>query len=209
VQNLILDIDGTLYSKDTDNGYLDSSNDAENVALSKHLGKAKEEVVAEIASLRKSHGYKTKSEAVIKGLGCSFDWWNSIREACYRPEDYLNHNLALVNNISSLVLSFEGHVVFATNSPRQIGKRVAKVLGLGPLVESNLIMILGPEDLYTFKPQKEYFSGIAALTQCDTSSFISIGDRIDADIRPAEEVGMKSRLVDGPDQVIRFLNQFL
>jgi FMN phosphatase YigB (HAD superfamily) len=95
-------------------------------------------------------------------------------------------------------------LVALTNNPSDIALRTLRCLG----VAEHFTDIVGIDDTFASKPDLAPFRMALQLARHPANQVAVVGDRYDADIAPALELGMAGVLVDGVKDVY-LLPEFL
>ena len=200
----ILDLDGTLYDLDgADGGYQGSR--LENSVVEKAI---------EFIQRREMCSYSAANDILQQGLmdptGLSqflSNRYSINRDEYFRetwdinPRDYFSVERELVQRIREIQLENPDiKMILLTSSPSIWARRVIDYLGLGACFE---MVITGEE----FTSKIEIFNMIAQRYR--PGNVVSIGDQVETDIMPAENLGMRGVEVKGPLETITVLDSII
>lgn len=195
IQVVVLDVDNTLYYTCID--YSGDGRGKESVAIARQLGvtvdRAGERVEGLRTELTHAHGgRRATTTEVILALDLPLEWWNGVRQSCYRPEKWLKPDPRIKRVIRTLGAEFR--LVAASNSPRNVMHRVLGTIGL----RKPFKVTWAPED-YSAKHDPEHWRKLADRLGVPPHRCVSVGDRVEVDCYPAIAAGFGGALqVDGP-----------
>lgn len=208
VRGVVLDMDNTLYPRSEGMPYL-----AEGIVrewdfivgqLGLSVSDAKRAVTEKKTEIERFAGRVTSWTSALVALGVSKQAWDQIRTTCYHPERHIRRNPALHATLAKMPTWLR--VLVFTNSPRAIADRVIRTIGIDDIG----LQVLGVDEIATFKPDPAAFLEAAQIIGVPLPSLISIGDRRDIDCIVPLEAGYGGAIhVNGPEEVIEFLNQQL
>lgn len=184
VTGLVFDIDNTIY---TNPEYIAQGTINEIEEVGKILGIT--EIAKAISKRRKEIAQKkvdrkaTMTETVFS-LGITKQQWSDLRFKAWRPEEWLDADPEVARLI--VELSKEFTVSFGTNSPKRVGEKICRLIGIPEHVVPSS-RIFGPENLGTNKPDPNFFRGISSRIDIKAEELISVGDRRFSDGPPALE----------------------
>lgn len=202
---LIFDIDKTLYDN-TD--YHASGTRGEVAEIARILGRGHEEAESAIATQRSilslELGRPATMTATVLSLGVTRRQWNELRCRAWKPEEWLKDDPDIC--MMFLTLQERYRVDFATNSPREVGVRVLKALGVDVVMPN--VLVFGPESFDVSKPDPAFFANIAKQLGFTSSQCLSVGDREEADGIPAIAAGYAGALiVESRDVLVEIVPQ--
>ena len=149
------------------------------------------------------HGCATTTEAVLS-LGITREQWNDLRCRAWKPEEWLKDDPELC--VTLMCMQERYKIAFATNSPRGVGLRVLKALGIGIVMPDAIVF--GPESFGVSKPNPDFFVRIAEQLGLLPSQCCSIGDREESDGTPAIIAGYAGALiVQSRDVLVKIVPQ--
>jgi FMN phosphatase YigB (HAD superfamily) len=195
---LILDIDGTLYSHPV---YADSQVRVLVERLARERSWTMAEALARVAAAEREWtasrgGARTSLGNTFIALGVPIETSVLWREELIRPEDHLSPDPLLRKALESL--SASRALACLTNNPGSIGRRTLEALGVADLVP----IVVGLETTGRSKPEREPFIAVLEALRLPAYDCVSVGDRMDVDIRPALGLGMGGILVRGVEEVL-------
>ncbi|MFY9463042.1 MAG: HAD family hydrolase [Candidatus Sungiibacteriota bacterium] len=130
------------------------------------------------------------TETVIS-LGITRAQWDKLRCQVWRPEEWLEPDPDVCGTL--ILLSQKHRIVFGTNSPVAVGRRVLVALGIDKAVPDT--PLFGSDTLGVSKPHSDFFMRIAERLGFMPQYCIAIGDRIEMDGMPALAAGYASALI--------------
>lgn len=203
---IICDLDGTLYSSSMlqrrfEELYLQF--------IAKSMGKtwdgAGEIVEGVRQELTQRNAIEPSEFAVLRELKLApIHWLNYCsRRVC--PEQYLKPNSQLV----AIVRRARAAAWFdvTTNTGFRLASRILRAIGLCKYLDG-----LWAPDTGVFtegKPNLDLYKHISCLRGLRHSSVLVLGDRWHIDLVNVERIGMESRLVNGPQQTEKAIEEFL
>lgn len=180
----IFDIDGTLYRSVE---YEEHISDKINEILSELLGISKEEARARLQE--KKRIFKTVSKSV-EALGVDRrDLFNRLAERL-EIEKHIPRRPDVAKSLRTL-RERGVKVVLHTNSGRKLAERILNSLG----VDSSCYDMLVTSDEVEPKPSQDGYRYILEKTGAEPWEAVYVGDRYEVEIKPAEEIGMKTIIV--------------
>lgn len=185
IKVLIWDLDGTLYQSQKD--LLEAMHGAQVKILEEHKNLSYEKAVKLLSETVKIHKGVTKS---LSALGCG-DRVSIIKkiENLVNKAAFLKHDPRLQYLFQELS-SFK-HYLLSDTTHQTIEKELE---GLG-LSSSIFEHIVGVDDTKTTKPDLSFFKSALNYSNLSPDKHLSIGDRIQIDLIPAKQLGMKTCLV--------------
>jgi len=192
---LIFDLDGTLY----DSPALLAEYPRLGVEFAAaRLGLPPEEVVRrfqqELDALLGKGGAASTTHVLIHLSGAELDEWGAYVAERVDPADYLDpRDYAWLRELlARLHRRYRQGIV--SNNNRMLAERILALLG----IRAHFDAILTVTESCRLKPDPTLYLDIAALLGVLPGECLSIGDRLAADIIPAEEAGLRGALVHGP-----------
>ena len=196
LRGLLFDIDGTLYDS---RAYMDSQRQVLVERLAMELGRSYDHMRTEVREkqnrIEEESGERPTLANTFREFGIGIRQSAEWRSMLMNPERYLDRDPKLGDTLSKL--SERMVLVALTNNPSDIGLRTLRCLG----VEEHFTDIVGIDDTFTSKPDLAPFRMALQLTRHPADQVAVVGDRYDADIAPALELGMAGVLVDGVEDV--------
>jgi len=198
IETAIFDMDGTLYQIDgNSNGYKNSS-------LENAVNKNALKFILDAEVCSQSKAKKILQEALQDRIGISSflskryqitrkDYFNTIWDIS--PTDIVkNFEVAvqIVNEVKTMGLN----LILVTSAPVTWQEAVTKYLEVDNIFD----------EIYTgesFSNKKKIFGQLAQ--RFSPSSSVSIGDQLETDIKPAQELGFQTLLVRSPNDLTKLL----
>ncbi len=195
---IVLDIDGTLYSHP---GYAESQVRVLVERLARERSWSVEEAIRRVKEAEREWaasrgGGRTSLGNAFLQLGVPMETSIRWREELIRPEDSLSPDPRLRKALEEL--SRGRSLACLTNNPRSVGERSLAALGVRDLVP----IVVGLDATGRSKPDPVPFAAVLEALGIPASETISVGDRMDVDIRPALAMGMGGVLVDGVEDIL-------
>lgn len=202
---IVFDLDGTLYET---RALDDQSIEAVTACLSDWLAVTVEDARVKLDSAR-HEGVGADLEprsvlATLQRLGLPesrLDWY---QRKYMHPETVLSPDPTLVDLLRQ-VRSYRKLALF-TNTRRPIVDRILHVLGL---TFADFDKVISGEALSQAKPNSAALAELLEELETRPSDATMVGDRYHVDLQPAEELGMRTKLVAGRDDVIEWLDRHL
>lgn len=185
IQILIWDLDGTLYRSQKD------------LSWALHQGCIKILVQEKNLSFEKAEQLFSKTKEIHKGaskslqaLGCG----NRLKiieklENIVDKASFLKPDRKLINLFSALC-DFR-HFLLSNTTRKTIIKEL-EALGLSHTLFE---LVIGVDDMKTTKPDLPFFKAALDYSDLSSNKHLVIGDRIEVDLAPAKQLGMKTCLV--------------
>ena len=185
---LVFDVGATLYLRPE---FLDLQNSISLRMISEDAGVSREEVVALFKN-------GMLLEQVLGHFGLD------IRSHFRRKTPQVNRlypeaNPLLRETFERLARRY--HLAVVTNNGRELARRTLQSLGIGCLVEH----VIGIDTSACGKPDPLMFRMACNHFAVRPDEAVSIGDRPDLDLETAASIGMKTFLVNGPDEIVDHL----
>lgn len=185
IKVLVWDLDGTLYQSIP--VLLQAMQGAYIKILQEHKSLSKEEATSLLEETKKIHKGATRS---LQALGCG-DRISIIR----RIESLVNKAAFLkidpkLQAVFQELHSFQ-HILLSDTTHKTIVTEL-EALGLSHTIFN---FIQGVDDTGTTKPDLLFFKSALNHTKLPAKDHLSIGDRVDVDLLPAKQMGMKTCLV--------------
>ena len=200
LQALVFDLDGTLYdSPELLAAYprLAIEVVAERLGLSRE--QAEERFEAERQAIRRARGVTPSTTQTLLDLaGLNLDEWEGITAARIDPATYLDPRdyVWLPPLLARLHRFYRLGIV--SNNNRVLTERILRLLGIQDLFDA----ILTISESRRIKPDPTLYLDIACLLGVEPAACLSIGDRLDIDIVPAQQAGMRGVLIGGPRDLL-------
>jgi FMN phosphatase YigB (HAD superfamily) len=203
LRGLLFDIDGTLYDS---RAYLDSQRQVLVEQLAMELGRSYDDIRTEVREtqnrMEDASGERPTLANTFREFGIGIRKSAEWRSKLMNPERYLDRDPKLNDTLAKL--SERMVLVALTNNPSDIALRTLRCLG----VAEHFTDIVGIDDTFASKPDLAPFRMALQLARHPANQVAVVGDRYDADIAPALELGMAGVLVDGVKDVY-LLPEFL
>lgn len=198
VRCIAFDLDGTLY---TNEEYLKDQYRLMTEKLAKENSLSFDEMKEEVDRWRedfsrKSNGKRaTFGDMLSRRYGHSIDKIAAWRDELFIPQNYLKPNPELQKCLKELKRDYVLSV--ASNNARGVVKNTLLALG----IHDEIDCYVGIDDSRESKPSSRPYQLICELLKMSPENTVSVGDRYDADIAPALEIGMGGILVEHVDEV--------
>jgi FMN phosphatase YigB (HAD superfamily) len=192
---VLFDLDGTLYGGRDAAAYFAHADDVTGLRVRARLGASSPRAGFDaLEALRLSdRTYRSKSEALERGLGIGLAEMNRFRERFTDPETLLVADPRTARLLVSLSRRFR--LVLGTNNTPRLARRILATLGVDPQV---FAAILTSEDAGVAKPDARFFAAAARLAGVALEELVSAGDRPESDLDPATALGAGVWRVDSP-----------
>lgn len=194
---VVLDLDGTFYSSQVyQKPYIEFAVN--------FITKNSEMSPAEIEHLIKNSGTDISVTDKIHSIGICKSKWNEARDKGFDITDHLELDEALTKSILKVCKHFKTEIL--TNNTRKSSKRIFKKLGFS---FRDFSYVQTSDDSNFTKPSSDVFRKTAEKLNVNYDEILSIGDRYEIDIAPVLELGGSGVLVDGPGELIKYINEKL
>lgn len=207
VRGIIFDLDGTLYQNEL---YRRDIAQKEAEAVATAVGWPVTEAPTELAQQRQALGRRLGRPArlteTVFELGLTRQWWDTTREAIYRPEEFITPDQTVISSLQRLIDSHR--VAIATNSPSGVAHRILDLLGADECLRRRML-IVGPDTLGVSKPDPEFFLELARRLDVSPEQCLSIGDDEQNDAHPAIEAGMGAIIISKTSHIDDVLGKTL
>lgn len=192
VKAVIFDIDLTLYDN---RQYYDSQKELFMNRLSQHFGVSHDEIIDKVKAIREDFSRLNKTGSLSLGqtvfkMGISLEENAKWRNELFKPEEFLEPDLKLVNTLEKLQNRFK--LAAATNNSTNIALRTLKVLGVSEFFPIVIGVDISKESKPTLKP----FSMISDKLNIPLNQIVSIGDRFTIDLELPLKNGMGGILIE-------------
>ncbi len=157
-------------------------------------------------ALKLRYGRKFALTETVISLGINAREWNGLRNRLC-PELFLVRDQELVDVILLAARSFS--LVFATNSPEKLGRKILGLLGIIP--EEIGCRFMATDMVNFYKPDPNFFLAASYLAKTRSRDCISIGNRFHTDCQPALNAGYMGAVVvsGGRNETVDILKQLL
>lgn len=168
---------------------------------------AKNAVKAQKKKLKDQFGRKVALTETVVSMGISVKDWNDLRRDFLRPELFLARDVELANLVSEASKKYQ--LVFATNSPEKLGRKILGLLGIFP--EEIGANFLATDMVNLYKPDPNFFLAACSLVNALPIDCISIGNRFETDCLPAVDAGFVGAVCvpNGRNETVDILKQLL
>ncbi|HEX3095528.1 MAG TPA: HAD family hydrolase [Patescibacteria group bacterium] len=198
IKHIWFDVAGTLYEESEnfqavhDNLRYETFSKAVNKPIT-------DDLKLEYENLYKKHG---SNSAVFSSLGLPSDYWqrafgNMNLSEILKPNLKVNETLRKLGEIIpiSLFTNFKKH-------------KIEKILDILSIDQSWFTHIINGDQVKERKPALDGFHLMVEKSQLPAENILYVGDRVDVDIKPAKQVGMKTCLVysESPEADYSFQN---
>jgi len=184
IRCVLFDLDGTLYDSKAYSKYFDAEMTA---IVSSFLGINSDDASRILQERRKKEGTLTRA---IESLGLSRLQFHELVSARVNPSLYLSSDAETRGVIARLKESGL-KIGLVSNSGRGLVYKILAALGLEKTLFDAIITGTDVEP----KPSHQPFLLAINKLQCDKVSTVYVGDRDEAEIRPAHEVGLRTILL--------------
>ena len=182
---VLFDLDGTLYDSQDYSRRLD-----EEVAryVSEQMSTDFEDARALLEERRKKLGTLTRS---LESLGIDRGRFFEVMSTRVEPANYLGPDPAIQSTISRLK-EYGFKVALVSNSGRPLVEKVLNALHVDIAVFDGTVTSSEAPP----KPNPDSFLFALKLLNCRVGSAVYVGDRDEAELRPAKELGIRTVLLD-------------
>jgi len=181
---VLFDLDGTLYDSPEYNRYFDS----EMVNIVANFLKVEPQEASRILTLRRKE--KGTLTGAMESLGIDRQHFHELVAERIDPSLYLAYDKTVREVISRM--KYRGlKIGLVTNSGRDLVAKILEALNLGT---QHFDVIITGTDVKP-KPSHEPFLLALKRTGCKIEETVYVGDREEAEIRPAHDVGLKTVLI--------------
>lgn len=199
---MIFDLDGTLYPHERVAKEYQSC--AINLLRERGVADPVRAYDAEREKLKAEFGGESPTNAAtLLAMGIATQKWiDTKNEHVSSPESYVIKDDELCDLLSRLDPYYQFAVV--TDNTRYQTERILRKIGVWDRFVDNIVAL---DDIKKPKPNVEPYREMAERLQVDRSNCIVIGDSYARDLKPAEELGMKTHLVEQPAALHEFLRK--
>ncbi|HRK61656.1 MAG TPA: ROK family protein [Candidatus Omnitrophota bacterium] len=198
---IVFDMDGTLYSSsELLQAYRDAAYELYRARFGGSFDKAREQVEARRTDLREQ-GKTYGDRDVLDSFGFTYAEKIDNEKRLIHISEYLSKNILLIEKIKKLRAKYK--LVLATNNADEATRQILSVLELTDMFDR----VYTQESTGIHKPDKRIFELIQADYGLLPAQMVSVGDRQNADIAPAQGLGMHGILVRGPADLISNLEK--
>ncbi len=127
----------------------------------------------------------------VRSFGIMQEQWDEFRCRVWQPEQWLSPDEEVCKTLCSLNQRYR--IVFGTNSPIDVGRRVLATLGVDKAIPDT--PIFGSDTLGISKPHADFFMRIAERMGFAPHHCIAIGDRTEMDGTPALAAGYAGAII--------------
>jgi putative hydrolase of the HAD superfamily len=188
-KGILFDLDGTLYGGPSCEPFFKATDAVTGLRVRKLVRRADpteafdaiEEAKAGDSSLR------SKSDVLERRFGVGLSEMNRFRERFTDPEAHLRPDPEVAALLVALAPRFR--LVLGTNNAPGLARRILSILGVDPGVFRR---VATSEDFGAAKPDARFFRMAAAALELEPSDLVSVGDRPESDLAPAEELGFRT-----------------
>ena len=186
ITTIIFDIDSTLY---TNQDYAYEQVDCQVREFARMNNISAEEARQIVSDFRKKYaaendGKKISLGNLLTNFGISIEQSVQWRNDLMRPEDFLQRDEKLINELKELSQKYK--LICVTNNPVKPARKTLEVIGISDFFEH----IVGLDSCYKSKPAIEPFEKALELTKTAAENALAIGDRFDLDIQLPLQMGM-------------------
>lgn len=184
VRCVLFDLDGTLYDSLEYNKYFDSKMTD---IVAAFLGVEKTEASRILQLRRKEKGTLTRA---MESLGIDRQEFHRLVADHIDPALYLSSD-HVTRGVIERVRERGLKVGLVSNSGRELVRKILNALDLPPQLFDVIVTGTDVEP----KPSHQPFLLALKQIECDTAHTMYVGDREEAEIRPAHELGLKTILI--------------
>jgi HAD superfamily hydrolase (TIGR01549 family) len=184
IRCILFDLDGTLYDSKEYSEYFDSEI-TQIVANLLHL--ERNDASRLLQARRKELVTLTRA---VESMGIDRQEFHRVVAARLEPARYLSHNEEARNAIRQLRTD-GAKIGLVSNSGRGMVVKILGALGLEPALFDVIVTGTDVEP----KPSHQPFEYALDKLRCDRAETVYIGDRDEAEIRPAHEIGLRTILI--------------
>jgi putative hydrolase of the HAD superfamily len=185
IRCVLFDLDGTLYNSQQYSQKLDNE-------ITKYVAEAMSSDYAHAKLLleqrRKNLGTLTRS---LKSLGIDRHRFFVVMADRMKPSEYLSADPRVPSALAKLRL-YGFRVGLVSNSGRPLVEKILEALQMD---SSNFDVTVTSSEVEP-KPSPEPFLAALKLLKCRRESAIYVGDRDEAELRPAKRLGIRTILLD-------------
>ena len=197
ITTIIFDIDSTLY---TNQDYAYEQVDCQVREFARINNISAEEARQIVSDFRKKYaaendGKKISLGNLLTNFGISIEQSVQWRNDLMRPEDFLQRDEKLINELKELSQKYK--LICVTNNPVKPARKTLEVIGISDFFEH----IVGLDSCYKSKPAIEPFEKALELTKTAAENALAIGDRFDLDIQLPLQMGMGGIEVSGVEDL--------
>ena len=184
VRCILFDLDGTLYDSTEYSAYFDSEI-TELISHALHLERSAASRI--LQTRRKELGTLTRA---VESMGIDRQRFHRLVAERIDPSRYLSADEAARNAIQQL-RSRGLKIGLVSNSGRALVMKILAALGLEPALFDAIVTGTDVEP----KPSHQPFEFALRQLKCDSSETVYVGDRDEAEIKPAHEIGLRTILI--------------
>jgi putative hydrolase of the HAD superfamily len=182
---VLFDLDGTLYESQA---YSQKLEDEITKYVAEALSSDYEHAKLLLQQRRKNLGTLTRS---LESLGIDRHRFFEVMADRVNPSEYLSVDSRIPSALAKLRL-YGFKVGLVSNSGRPLVDKILKALQISP---SNFDVTVTSSEVEP-KPSPEPFLSALKLLRCRRESAIYVGDRDEAELRPAKTLGIRTILLD-------------
>jgi HAD superfamily hydrolase (TIGR01549 family) len=108
--------------------------------------------------------------------------------------EYIDKNIELADKFAKASEFLVKHAILSNSNTQDQVVRKLKLIGINPSV---FIFVLTSVDLGINKPDKKAFEAVINESGLSSEEILMVGDRVEVDLVPAKNVGMRTCLVGG------------
>ncbi|MBC8359370.1 MAG: HAD-IA family hydrolase, partial [Candidatus Aminicenantes bacterium] len=198
IKVLIFDLDGTLYNnKELDIAYAE----ARKAFLAKKLGCPIDEAVRLFNDKKDELSHKLQRQATgtetLRALGLKVEDWEEYNIREVNPKDFLEKDLQLKEVLKRVSSKYKLAVLTDNNEVQTI--RTLEALEIREFFDDKFIFTRDKSGI--LKPNSEVFKKVVEAIRVRAEECVSIGDRLEIDIKPAQAIGMKGILAGSLEDI--------
>jgi HAD superfamily hydrolase (TIGR01549 family) len=198
IKVVVFDLDGTLY-----NSPLVLKRFAEaaynTYAKNKKVDyeTAKQLIEERRAELKKQTGHAAPYTRALISYGIPISVWHQENSTYFDAGEYIHEDRQLKQVLRQMKVKYKLAVL--TNNNQVQAERILIALGVFALFDQ----VFTYNSFQLLKPDPELFKKIIETMGVIPEECLVIGDRLDVDLEPAQELGMKILAVKGPEDIYK------
>ncbi len=196
IKVIIFDLDGTLYA---DPQVLQKFAEAAYNLFAEvrkiPVEKAEEIIEERRGQMKEEKGFTVPYTITLKTLGIPTERWHEANIKYFNPGDYLKQDARLKTTLQNLRENYK--LAILTNNNEIQTQRILRALG----IEKLFTHVFNYNSFKIIKPDPEVYKRAVEKMEVSFQECLVIGDRLEVDLAPAKELGMKVLEVKGPEDL--------